>query len=345
MTKLEKSNVAAAGTTHRGTLAGRLLHRPMVLLTVVICTCFAVIGTALAATRVQMFLPISTIGWGFYLAEKNDYFKSAGIDAEIKVFSSGMEAGQAFQALKADMLEAGDMPSMLLTAGGAGAFTIVAQVARSEHAIQLIGPKGIRGPADFKGKTIATIFGTTSEYYVRKYVEDNGLDGQVKIINLDPGSQPPALMRGDVDAIATFLSFGVRLLADQRFHIINSWGSSLMLVVSKNFAESHPDAVESVLRILVRSANEIKSNPKAAMAAVAGMHGLVAQAYEDDLSYGGLDVSPQFTKSTLDFMAGISNFLVEQHRLRQPFDFCHLVDLRYLRAVDAKVATGVSPCQ
>ena len=86
------------------------------------------------------------------------------------------------------MLEAGDMPALALVDRMGGDAVIVAQVARSEQAIQLIGPTSIRGPADLKGKKIATIFGATNEYYIRKYVKENGLEGQVTIINLDPAS-------------------------------------------------------------------------------------------------------------------------------------------------------------
>jgi NitT/TauT family transport system substrate-binding protein len=146
---------------------------------------------ALAAERVKIFVPISTIGWGFYLAEKKGYFKSAGVDADIRAFSSGGEAAQAFQALKADVLEAGDMPAMLLTAGAGGNAKIIAQAARTAHGIQLIGPVGIRGPADLKGKTVATILGATNEYYIRKYLKENGVDGQVRSSTSIPEAKWP----------------------------------------------------------------------------------------------------------------------------------------------------------
>jgi ABC-type nitrate/sulfonate/bicarbonate transport system substrate-binding protein len=300
---------------------------------------------AVAADPIKIFVPISTIGWGFYLAEKKGYFKAAGVEADLRAFSSGGEAAQAFQALKADVLEAGDMPAMLLAAGANGNAKIIAQVARSAHAIQLIGSTSIKGPADLKGKTIATIFGATNEYYIRKYLKESGIEGQVKVINLDPGSQVPALLRGDVAAIVTFLSFGVQVLRNPKFHIIESWPSSLMLVVSKTFADTRPAAVDSVLQALQRSANEIKADPKAAVAAVSGMHGLVDKAYEADLASGGIDVTPQCPASTQDFLQGVAGFLVQQGRLKQPFDFCGLVDLSHLQKLNSAAAGGAPTCK
>jgi NitT/TauT family transport system substrate-binding protein len=298
-----------------------------------------------AAPRIKVFVPISTIGWGFYLAEKKGYFKDAGVDADVRAFSSGGEAAQAFQALKAEVLEAGDMPAMLLVAGANGNAKIIAQAARSAHGIQLIGPTSIKGPADLKGKTVATIFGATNEYYIRKYLKENGVEGQVKVINLDPGSQVPALLRGDVDAIVTFLSFGVQVVRNAKFHVIDSWPSSLMLVVSKNFAESQPAAVDGVLKALQRSANEINADPKAAVAAVAGMHGVVQKAYETDLSSGGIDVVPQYPASTQAFLQGVAGFLLQQGRLKTPFDFCSLVDVSHLRKLNPAAASGAPSCK
>jgi NitT/TauT family transport system substrate-binding protein len=312
----------------------------------VVATVFAAGGEAArAAERVKIFVPISTIGWGFYLAEKKGYFKAAGVDADVRAFSSGGEAAQAFQALKADVLEAGDMPAMLLTAGAGGNAKIIAQAARTAHGIQLIGPTSIRGPADLKGKTVATIFGATNEYYIRKYLKENGIEGQVKLINLDPGSQVPALLRGDVDAIVTFLSFGVQVVRNPKFHIIDSWPSSLMLVVSKAFADTRPAEVDGVLRALQRSAEEVKADPKAAVAAVSGMHGLVDRAYEADLASGGIDVLPQYPASTQAFLEGVAGFLVQQGRLKAPFDFCGLVDVSYLRKLNPEAAGGAPSCK
>lgn len=302
-------------------------------------------GAAAADTRVQIFLPTSPIAWGFYLAEKKGYFKAEGIDAQIKVFSSGAEGAQAFRALGADMLEAGDMPSMLFLQGGGGATISVGQVARSEKGIQLIGPASIRGPADLKGRKIATNLGSTTEYYLRKYLKQHRLEGQVTIINLDPGSQVPALIRGDVDAIVSFLEVGVRALTSDRYRLIEGWGSSLMLNVSKKFLDAQPGAVEGILRALNRAAQDVKANPKAALAVVSGYHGLVDQAYTNYLSYGGIDLTPQYPPSTQVFLEGMSAFLVEVERLKQPFDFCRLLDLRPLRKVSPQLVTATPICK
>lgn len=302
-------------------------------------------GKAEAATRVQIFLPTSPIAWGFYLAEKKGYFKAEGLDVNIKVFSSGREAGEAFRALGAEMLEAGDMPTMLLLENSGGTVVSVGQIARSEKGIQLIGPKSIRGPADLKGKKIATNLGSTTEYYLRKYLRDNKLEGQVTTINLDPGSQVPALIRGDVDAIVSFLEVGVRALSSDKYHLIEAWGSSLMLNVSKKFLDAQPAAVEAVLRALNRAAQDVKADPNAALAAVAGDHGLLDQAYKNYLSYGGIDLTPQYPPSTQEFLQDMSGFLVEVKRLKQPFDFCRLLDLSRLRKVGPQSVTGAPSCK
>jgi ABC-type nitrate/sulfonate/bicarbonate transport system substrate-binding protein len=299
---------------------------------------------ALAADPIRIFLPTSPIAWGFYLADKKGYFKAEGVDARIRVFSSGAEGAQAFQALGAEMLEAGDMPALLFVNRTASTTTLVGQVAQSSKGIQLIGPTSIKGPADLKGKKIATNLGSTTEYYLTKYLKAHGLEGQVTVINLDPGSQVPALIRGDVDAIMSFLEVGVRALSSSRYHLIEGQGSSLMLAASRKLAADQPAALEAVLRALKRSAADVKADPKAALAVVSGSYGLVDAAYQGYLSYGGIDLTPQYSAETHAFLQDISAFLVEQKKLPQPFDFCRNLDLRFLSKVSPQAVTGAPKC-
>ena len=259
------------------------------------------------------------------------------------MFSSGAEGAQAFQALGAEMLEAGDLPAMLFV-NRIGSAVLIGQVAQSSKGIQLIGPTSIKGPSDLKGKKIATNLGSTTEYYLTKYINENGLAGQVTVINLDPGSQVPALIRGDVDAIVSFLEVGVRVLSSDRYHLIDAWGSSLMLAVTRKFAESEPKAVEAVLRALKRAAEDVKQDPKAALAEVSGRHGLVDAAYQNYLSYGGIDLTPKYPASTQSFLQDVSQFLVKQKKLNQPFDFCKYLDLSYLKAISPNEVGGQPKC-
>ena len=242
------------------------------------------------------------------------------------------------------MLEAGDMPTMTFLERRNGDAFSIGQIARSEKGIQLIGPTSIRGPADLKGKKIATNLGATTEYYLSKYIKEHGLEGQVTIINLNPGSQVPALLRGDVDAIVSFLEVGVRILSRDKYHLIEGWGSSLMLNVSKKILDAHPEAVEGILRALRRAAADIKADPDAALAAVSGQHGLVDQAYKNYLSYGGIDVSPQYPPKTHEFLSAVSAYLVQEGKLKRPFDFCRLLDLSLLRKVSPQAVTGAPSC-
>jgi ABC-type nitrate/sulfonate/bicarbonate transport system substrate-binding protein len=311
----------------------------------VVAICFRTVGAEGANSKIQIFLPTSPIAWGFYLADKKGYFKSEGLDVTLRVFSSGAEGAQAFKALGAEMLEAGEMPAMLFVNRNAGSTALIAQVAQSSKGIQLIGPTNIKGPADLKGKKIATNLGSTTEYYLTKYLSDNKLAGQVTVINLDPGSQVPALIRGDVDAIVSFLEVGVRVLSSDRYHLIDAWGSSLMLAATTKFADSQPEAVEGILRALKRAAADVRADPKAALAAVSGSYGLIDAAYQNYLSYGGIDLTPQYPAETNAFLRDMSEFLVRQKKLDQPFDFCGHLNLRFLAKVDPQAVGGAPKCK
>lgn len=312
---------------------------------VVILTSTATLFGAAAATKVQIFLPISPTAWSFYLAEKRGYFKAEGLDVTIRVFESGGVASQAFIAQGADMLEAGEMPTMSFLQKAGGAAVGIAQVARAPADIQLIGPANFKGPEDLVGKTVATNFGSTTEYYLRKYIKDNSLDDKVNVINLDPGSQVPALIRGNAYAIESFLEVAVRALSNKNYRLISAGGSSLLLSVSKKFLDTNPSGVEAVLRALRRAAEDIKTDQSSALAAVSGEHGLLDEAYRNDMANGGIDFVPQYTSATQGFLEDVSKFLVEQGKFEKPFEFCRLLNLVPLRNVDPKMVTASYTCK
>jgi ABC-type nitrate/sulfonate/bicarbonate transport system substrate-binding protein len=333
--------------SHHGTRSAGLKGRAKLSAVAAACLVAAAFGTAsqsAAADPIRIFLPTSPIAWGFYLADKKGYFKAEGVDATVRVFSSGAEGGQAFQALGAEMLEAGDMPALLFVNRTSSTTTLIGQVAQSSKGMQLIGPTSIKGPADLKGKKIATNLGSTTEYYLTKYLKENGLEGQVTVVNLDPGSQVPALIRGDVDAIMSFLEVGVRALSSNRYHLIGAWGSSLMLAASRKVVAEQPAAIEAILRALKRSAADVKADQKAALGVVSGSYGLTDAAYQGYLSYGGIDLTPQYSAETHAFLQDISTFLVQQKKLPQPFDFCRNLDLRFLSKVSPQAVSGKPKC-
>lgn len=300
-------------------------------------------AAAAAPARVQMFLPVSSTAWAFYLADKRGYFKTEGIDAQIRVFNSGAEALQAFQALGADLIEAGDLPTLVFLDKAEGTAVTIGQVVRIEKGIQLVAPSHIRGPANLKGKKIATNLGASTEFFLRRYLSENGLNGQVSIINLDPGSQVPALIRGDVDAIVTYPDIANRVMSGEKYRVVHEWGSSMMLTAAKKFLETQPKAMDGVLRALRRAAQDIKANPTDALAAVSGQHGLIDQQYKDFLAYN-VDLLPQYSRATHGFLQTVSDMLVEQGRLKQAFDFCRLVEVAPLRKVSPDLADGAPTC-
>ena len=66
----------------------------------------------------------------------------------------------------------------------------------------------ISRPADLEGKTIATRFGSTVEYFLRRYLQEEHVDAsKVKIINLEPADMVIALDNGNIDGYTNYIPF------------------------------------------------------------------------------------------------------------------------------------------
>ncbi len=86
-------------------------------------------------------------------------------------------------------------------------FDIVATISSSGHDHQLVAraDRGIRVPADLKGKRIGVLPGTSSHFFAESFLLFHGVSpGDVSLVPLDPQDAAGPLVRGDVDAAALF---------------------------------------------------------------------------------------------------------------------------------------------
>src|SRR5690606_22372033 len=150
----------------------------------------------------------------------------------------------------ADMLIQGGFASIPFLAGGDE--RLVAMIATSQ-AVALAAPVDSSMPEDLVGGKLGTKLGSAYVYADLNYPEANGIDeSEVELVNLDDGSQPPALINGDVDAILGFLQIAARAAEHPDFELLDTFRSDIFLTASNALVTEEPDAVEGVLRALIR---------------------------------------------------------------------------------------------
>src|SRR5262249_47480967 len=117
-----------------------------------------------------------------------------------KMFSSGREGLQALLAGQAQLQSVSETPIVHAIIQGNKVVT-VATISRHKEA-KLIARKdrGIAKPSDLRGKRLATLPGTNSDFFMYEFLKKHKIPAsEVKIANMPPPEMVAAYARGDID--------------------------------------------------------------------------------------------------------------------------------------------------
>src|SRR5215813_7938852 len=148
-----------------------------------------------------------------YVAAQEGFYAQNGINVKVKIFDSGSDVTKAMQA---GTVKFGSASTTAVPAARAAGVPLKLMVGGMNDAASSLydGPLGIIGRADrgittqpssLKGKRIGVLLGSTTEQYLRIFLEKNGMtEKDVKLVNLQVPDHPVSLKQGDVDAVSSW---------------------------------------------------------------------------------------------------------------------------------------------
>jgi taurine transport system substrate-binding protein len=193
----------------------------------------------------------------------------------------------------------------------------------------------IRGPADFKGKKVATPFGTTSHFRLLGFLKTNGLTlRDVTLLDMRPAAILAAWSKGEIDAAYVWSPARSKLL-EAGGSVFRTWDTldkagyvvADVIVVRNNFARDYPDAVVGFLRAYGRALDMWRTKPEEAARLVAASAGVTPEtAMRDMKEYEFIGLAAQANDEWLgppgrpgkfaQMLKGTADFLVEQRSIR-----------------------------
>ena len=210
----------------------------------------------------SMFAP-----WKNAIAEK-EFEKATGWDIQWRNFDSGGDVMLAMASGDVQIGVAGSSPIAAAVSRGVDAqlFWILDNIASAEALVVRNG-SGIVAPQDLVGKTLAVPFVSTTHFHALFALEQFGLTGKVKVINLQPSDIPAAWERGDIDAAFIWDPALGRL--KQSGHVLltsgdlTNWGKATFdgIVVDKKFAAKNKDGMTSFTKVLQSSTGDYVKAP------------------------------------------------------------------------------------
>lgn len=199
-----------------------------------------------------------------------------GVTIEWKQFDSGGSVNEAFAAGSIDIGLAGSSPvSRGLSQGITYRVPWIHDVIGKAEA--LVAKEGITSVADLKGRKVATPLASTAHYSLLAALRDAGVDpADVDIIDAEPADILAAWTRGDIDAAyvwnpttAELVADGGTILVDSEQLAAKGYTTYDLAVVSDDFAERYPAALQAWVAQQDRAVTLYRENESEAVAAIA----------------------------------------------------------------------------
>ena len=298
----------------------------------------AIGGTARAAAPSAVNVGFFTETKPTMLAKAKNWF-GEGVGAKINwtEFGSGAEINTAMVAGSCDFG---------LATGSAAVAAAMAQhlPVKLIGMVDNIGPaeemtvrasENIKMPADFKGKKVATPFGSTSHFRLLGFLKVHGLSqADVTVLDMKPAAIVAAWKRKDIDAAYVWAPAKSALLADggvpyETWKSLDAKGYVIadLIAVRTGFAAQYPDAVVGFLKAYGRALTMWTAHPNATAAIVAQQAGVTpAVAISDMKAYDFVPLQQQMSAEWLGtpgkpgkfaaVLKGTADFLVQQRSIR-----------------------------
>ena len=142
---------------------------------------------------------------GFLIAQEKGFYEQAGLNVEI---GPGKGSGSTAQLVASKAAQFGFADGFVVGNGVSKGMSIkmVAGIfRRNPTAVVVLGESDIKSPKDLEGKTIAIPTGATQFQQWPAFMKGCGLDAsKIRVTNIDPAGSPPALITGQVPAIAGY---------------------------------------------------------------------------------------------------------------------------------------------
>jgi ABC-type nitrate/sulfonate/bicarbonate transport system substrate-binding protein len=206
------------------------------------------------------------------VAKDKQFFDQEGVDVDLKEFTAGKFALQAFLGGSLDFAVAGEVPVTLSTLQG-NQFRVLSQVVeKTVSEVRVVARKedGVSDAATYfkkRKRKLATSFGGGPEFFTYIFLKRHGIAAdEVEILSQKPEDMPAALVNGAVDAVSIFDPFA--FIAEKQmgekgitFADTDIYSELYVIAVRQETIDKNRAAVDGILRALVKSHNFIKDNP------------------------------------------------------------------------------------
>lgn len=280
------------------------------------------------------------------VAEDEGFFDKAGVDVEIKEFTAGKFALQAFLGGSLDIAVSGEVPVTLSTLQG-NKFRVIAQVVeRTINECRVVVQKepGLDTAEKYflkRKRKLATSFGGGPEFFTHNFLKKHDISyDQIELISQKPEDMPASLVNGTVDAISIFDPFAriaERSMANngQTFADADIYSELYVVDVMQKTIDEKPDQLKAFLKGLYDAQFFIQNNPNKSKQILIKYTKLEQQVVDD--IWDNFIFKPVINHLFLDYTTAQAKWYVEKGTFPPDTEIPNFKDVIYfdlLRSID-----------
>lgn len=237
-------------------------------------------GRPPAAVKITYAMPITVAAIPSYVALEKGFWKEEGLDVQAQMFPSGRQALDALLAKSAEVMSVSETPLMHAILQGNKIYIVTTVTQHQEVKLIVRRDKGIQSPNDLRGKRIATLPGTNSDYFMYEFLKKNNIPiEQVNITNMNPPDMVTAFVQGNIDAYFAWephIYYAQKQLPQQSivFPPGDLYHGRHCVAMNQEFVRANPGVVEKLTRGFQRAERFVNEKPDESMAIVSKITGM-----------------------------------------------------------------------
>ncbi len=292
--------------------------------------------------KVRLAVPRGMLVTPVWIAVNKGFFQNEGLDIELTgEFTSGKGAFEHMLAGHADISTPATTP-VVANSFERRDYSIFVTFTTTYDGVKLIArkDKGIRTPQDLKGKVVGIVADTISQIMIDSLLAvEKILPQEVFIKNYRAEELPEALFKGEVDAISAWepQAFNAKqLLSSNATQIPTSkaYRMAINMAVMNDYAASHPEVLQKIIRALLKAINYTRNNPDGAQEVMAENQ-YIKQVLIDEF-WRGLNFEVSLDQLLMLTMENEANWIkkkqgITEYKMPNFLDFIHYQPLEAIR--------------
>lgn len=250
----------------------------------------------------------------FYVGVQKGWFKDAGLNVELSMFSDGTTQIAALIGGSIDVTLQGAQPALIAAQKNAAPIRFMGPIADAAGLFSIVADPDITSVKDLKGKSVAVQTASAYDFYLQNVLKKYGMtESDVQIQNLTPLDGQGAFLSKKVNAVVP--------LATSRYSILQQRSDANVVFSQADWAKDPNPTVFSIYDLMITTQTFADAHASA-------LEALMNVYYSKIVPYvTGKDTAAQAVSDLVDWQTNVAKAKTDAEAVKQLVDAYGWYDL------------------